>query len=67
MDIKKLLIGFITIFAITLVVSIGVSFLWNLAFHDISKIDWETSFRLAIIFGIIIPIINSRKKIKSEK
>lgn len=62
MDFKKMIIGFITVFAITLLISIGVTFLWSLIFHGVAIIDWETSFRFAIILGIILPIIDSRKK-----
>lgn len=62
MNFKKLLLGFITVFASTLIVSIGVTYLWNLIFHDVATIDWETSFRFAIIFGIVFPLIDSRKK-----
>ncbi|MFI5185897.1 MAG: hypothetical protein ACHQF0_04185 [Chitinophagales bacterium] len=67
MDLKKIVIGFITVFAIALVVCIGVTFLWSLVFHGVAVIDWETSFRFAILFGIILPIIDSRKGMKSEK
>ena len=67
MDLKRSIMGFIIVFAITLLVSIGVTFLWSLIFHGFAIIDWETSFRFAIILGIIIPIIDSRKRMKSEK
>ncbi len=61
MNFKKVLIGFIVMFLITLIVSIAVTYLWSLGFHDTAKIDWETSFRLAIILGIIISIVENRK------
>ncbi len=64
MDLKKLSMGFITIFFITLVVSIAVTCLWSLIFHNVAAIDWETSFRFAIIFGIVFSIVES-KKVKS--
>lgn len=67
MNLKKMIIGFITVFAITLLASMGVTFLWSLVFHGVAIIDWETSFRFAIILGIILPFIDSRKKMKSEK
>jgi hypothetical protein len=38
-----------------------VTWLWNLVFHRVGAIDWETSFRLAIVFGIIMPLMASRK------
>jgi hypothetical protein len=67
MDFKKNVIGFITVFAITLLVTIGVTFLWGLVFHGVATIDWETSFRFAVLLGIILPIIDSRKGMKPEK
>lgn len=63
---KKFIPAFITVFAISLLVIIGVTLLWNLVFHGIAVIDWETSFRFATLFGIIFPIIDSRKKTKPE-
>ena len=65
MDLKKIGIGFITVFSITLLVCMGVTFLWSLIFHGVAIIDWETSFRFAIVFGIIFPIFDSRKRMKS--
>ena len=61
MDFKKIIPGFIRIFAISLLVTIGVTFVWNLVFHQIAAVDWETSFRFAILLGIILPITGSRK------
>jgi hypothetical protein len=60
MRIKKIVIGFITVFAISLLVTIVITLLWNLAFHGTVTIDWETSFRFAIVLGIILTIIVSR-------
>jgi hypothetical protein len=67
MNFKKILMGFVPVFAIALLVCIVVTFLWNLVFHGVAIIDWETSFRFAILFGIIFPIIDSRRRMKSEK
>jgi len=61
MDLKKTIVGFIRIFAISLLVSLAVTFLWNLIFHGVAEVDWETSFRFAILLGIILPIANSKK------
>jgi len=62
MSTKKIVVGFITVFAISFLVTIVVTFLWNFVFHRVATIDWETSFRFAILLGIILPIIESRKK-----
>ena len=61
MNIKTLLVDFVTVFAVTLVVSVIVTLLWNLIVHGASTIDWEASFRFAIVFGIILPWIETRR------
>jgi hypothetical protein len=67
MNIKKLLVDFVTVFAVTLIVSIIVSLLWNLIFHGASTIDWETSFRFAILFGIILPWTETRRSKEKQR
>jgi uncharacterized membrane protein len=66
MNIKKLAVEFITVFAVALVITAIVTFLWNFIGHGESTIDWETSFRFAIMFGIILTWEKSRE-IKAEK
>jgi hypothetical protein len=61
MNIKKLLVDFATVFAVSLIVSVLVTLLWNLIIHGASTIDWETSFRFAILFGIIFPWMEARR------
>ena len=61
MNIKKLLVDFVTVFAVSLIVSVIVTLLWNLIVHGAGTIDWETSFRFAILFGIIFPWIETRR------
>jgi hypothetical protein len=61
MDIKNLAVEFVTVFAVTLVTTAIVTFLWNVIGHGASIIDWETSFRFAIIFGIILTWVKSRE------
>jgi hypothetical protein len=62
---NKIVIEFITAFAVSLLVTIAVTVLWSQIFHGVAIIDWETSFRFAIVFGIIFPVINLRKRTKS--
>ncbi len=61
MNIKKLVVEFGTVFAVTLVTVALVTFLWNLIGHGESTVDWETSFRFAILFGIILTWAKSRE------
>jgi hypothetical protein len=62
MNIKRLLVDFVTVFAVTLILSVIVTVLWNLIVHGASTIDWETSVRFAILFGIILPWIETRRR-----
>jgi len=61
MNIKKLLVDFVSVFAVSLIVSVIVTLLWNLIVHRAGAIDWETSFRFAILFGIIFSWIETRR------
>ena len=61
MKIKKFLIHFATMFALVLVVSAIVTYLWSLIFHGAGAIDWQLSFTLAIIVGIILAVERARK------
>ena len=61
MNIKKLVAEFGDVFAVALVTTVIVTFIWNLIGHRASTIDWETSFRLAIIFGITLTWAKSRE------
>lgn len=49
MNVKKLVVEFVTMFVVTLVTTPIVIFLWNIIGHGASAVDWETSFRFAII------------------
>ena len=61
MNIKKLVAEFVTVFAVALVTTAIVTFLWNLIGHGEGTIDWETSFRFAIVFGILLTWLKSRE------
>lgn len=57
--IDMLMEGLVT-FVIAFVVSAAVSGLWNAAAHGFFSVDWESSFRLGVILGIISPWVISR-------
>lgn len=61
MNIKKLAVEFAIVFSVALVTVTLVTFLWNLIGHGESAVDWETSFRFAVIFGIILTWVKSRE------
>lgn len=66
MNIKRLLIDFVSSFLLVLVVVSIVTYLWSLIFHAAGAVDWETAFRLAIIFGIVLPWSKSRDRQQQE-
>ena len=66
MNIPKLLSNFVTVFAVTLIVAAIVTLLGNLVVHGASTIDWETSFRFAIVFGIIFSWIETRRSKRDD-
>jgi hypothetical protein len=67
MNIKRLLVDFVTMFAVTFIVTGIVTLLWNLIFHGASTIDWERSSRFAIVFGIIFSWIEARTARRESK
>ena len=58
MNLKNILRGFVVHFVLVLIVSAVVSYLYSLVAHGQGIIDWESSFRLATIFGITLPIMS---------
>jgi hypothetical protein len=61
MSIRKLAVEFVIVFVVSLVTTVLVTFLWNIIGHGTGAIDWETSFRFAVIFGIILTWAKSRE------
>jgi hypothetical protein len=49
-------------FVTVLAVSAAVTFLYSLIAYSSGIIDWGTSFRLALILGIVLPIVTHREK-----
>jgi ABC-type spermidine/putrescine transport system permease subunit II len=57
MNIKRIVVGSLAAFAATLLTCAVVTLMWNLALHRRGTIDWSTSFRFAIVLGILLPWI----------
>ena len=66
MNIKQLVIEFMTVFAAALAAGALVTLLWNLVRHDEMAVDWGTAFSLAIMFGIVLTWTKSRKETSDE-
>jgi len=67
MKIKQMFIDFVLVFIVTLVVTVVVTFLWNILAHANTIVDWETSFRLAIVLGIVLPFVKVRENVSTGK
>jgi Mg2+ and Co2+ transporter CorA len=66
MNPKNVLTGFLTIAPIVFIVSLVVSYLYGMLVHGSGAVDWEASVRLAIIFGIVLPIVHGVDKKKTS-
>ena len=54
---RSWLTNFFLTFVITLIVAVVVTGLWSLIAHGEAQIDWETSFLFAIIFSVVVPLL----------
>ena len=66
MTLSKVLMDAAITFTITLVVGALVTFLWGLIRHGVGAVDWETSLRLAVILGIVLPWLHARERKASK-
>ncbi len=55
-------IEFLVTFIITLITAVVVTLVWNLLAHGAANVDWATSFRLAVILGVVMPVVNRAGK-----
>ena len=60
MKLVDMLMEGVVTFIIAFTVSAAVSGLWNVLAHGFFAVDWESSFRLGIILGIVSPWVISR-------
>jgi hypothetical protein len=62
MKLKSIFMDVIMTFFITLAVSVVITILWNLVIEERGAVvDWKTSFPLAIIMGIVLPVSRRKK------
>ena len=55
------------VLSLVVLVSVIVTYLYSLVVHGTGVIDWETSFRLAIIFAIVLPALREAERKESLK
>jgi len=62
MSFQNILRGFVVYFVLVFVVSAAVGYLYSLVTHGQGIVDWESSLRLAFIFGITLPIVHELER-----
>ncbi|HLP15407.1 MAG TPA: hypothetical protein VK470_04050 [Bacteroidota bacterium] len=66
MNLQKYALDFAITFMIVLVVNMIVTAAYSFFIHGITIIEWESSIRFAILFGIVMPWLHQRAE-KSAK
>lgn len=61
MNIKKLLVDFVIIFVLAFVFAAIVTYLYSLIVHGAGVFNWEISFVLAIVLGIVRLLATARE------
>ena len=59
MNIKNVLIGYTIYFCLIFIISLIISYLWNLICHGASIINWSVPITIAFIFSLFFPPDNS--------
>ena len=62
MSTKGYLIDMAITAAIAFVAAMVVTYLYNLLFHGTGQVNWETTFDLAVVMGIVLPLVTQRGK-----
>jgi preprotein translocase subunit SecF len=61
MTAKRYLIDMAITAVIAFVVAMVVTYLYSLLVHGAGQVNWETTFDLAIIMGIVLPLVAQRR------
>ncbi len=59
MQIKEFATGFFITGLIVLLVSLGVTWLYDMMVHGTGSVEWGSAIRFAIIFGISFPLLRA--------
>jgi hypothetical protein len=62
MSAKELLVEMAIIIPLTFIVAAVVTYLYALIAHGSGVVDWEASFDLALIIGIVLPLAGIRAR-----
>ena len=61
MSLRQFLVDATITAVVTFMVATVVTYLYNLVAHGSGWVDWGTAIELAIVFGIVLPLMLSRQ------
>lgn len=61
MKLQRFLVDFTITAIVTFMVATVVTYLYNLVAHGSGWVDWGTAIELAIVFGIVLPLMLNRQ------
>lgn len=61
MNTKSYLIDMAITAVIAFLAAMVVTYLYNLLVHGTGQVNWETTFDLAIVMGIVLPLVAQRR------
>jgi hypothetical protein len=64
MKIMQAIAYFVGVSVLTFLVSVIVTLLMNVALHGVCTVDWDTSVRSALLFGIMFSWMELRRRKK---
>jgi hypothetical protein len=64
MNYRRIGQSFIVYFVLVFIVNALVTFLYNTIFHGTSLVDWESSLRFAVLFGVVFPVAGELERSK---
>lgn len=59
---RRFFVKFAIVFSIAFLTLICITFLWNLMMHHRGTVNWEISAAFSIVYGIVIGLIEVRRK-----
>jgi hypothetical protein len=64
MNYRRIGQSFVVYFVLVFIVNALVTFLYNTLLHGTGLVDWESSLRFAVIFGVVFPVAGELERSK---
>lgn len=60
-EVRKFIVNFVLIFAFASAAGVATTYIWNLIRHGQAVVDWNTVVTLAVVLGLVLSILESRR------